>query len=101
LSNGHPTHRLTSASANLTSAVASRRAERTALWQDSSLFQDSFFAPDSRVEGFSPSEFGGLAPDAPVSLAQSSVSTRVGGENDDEIAGVVIDTPTAVRPTHH
>ena len=26
--------------------VASRRAERTALWQDSTVFQDSFFAPD-------------------------------------------------------
>ena len=26
-----------------------RRAERTALWQDSTLFQDSFFAPDSRA----------------------------------------------------
>ncbi len=101
LSNGHPTHRLTSASANLTSAVANRRAERTALWQDSSLFQDSFFAPDSRVEGFGQSEFGGLAPDAPVALAQSSASTHASGDSDDEIAGVVIDTPTAVRPTHH
>src|SRR5450755_2119976 len=31
---------------NLASTVANRRAQRTALWQDSSLFQDSFFAPD-------------------------------------------------------
>ena len=31
----------------LASAVASRRAERT-LWQDSTSFQDSFFAPDNR-----------------------------------------------------
>ena len=101
LPNGPATHRLTSASVNLTSAVASRRAERTALWQDSSLFQDSFFAPDSRVEGFGQSEFGSLAPDAPVSLAQGSVSAHGRGDSDDEIAGVVIDTPTAVRPTHH
>jgi hypothetical protein len=37
---------------SLASTVASRRAQRTALWQDSSLFQDSFFAPDSRQDGF-------------------------------------------------
>ena len=101
LPNGPSTHRLTSASVNLTSAVASRRAECTALWQDSSLFQDSFFAPDSRVEGFGQSEFGSLAPDAPISHAQGSVSAHGSGDSDDEIAGVVIDTPTAVRPTHH
>ncbi len=35
---------------NLSSAVASRRAQRTALWQDSSFFQDSFFAMDSRFD---------------------------------------------------
>lgn len=28
----------------------SRRRERTALWQDSSFFQDSFFAPDNRLD---------------------------------------------------
>jgi hypothetical protein len=44
---------------SLASTVASRRAERTALWQDSSVFQDSFFAPDSR-DGFSSSEFAPL-----------------------------------------
>src|SRR5690349_11652330 len=43
----------------LSNTVASRRAERTALWQDSSLFQDSFFAPDTR-DGFGASEYGGL-----------------------------------------
>jgi Protein of unknown function (DUF2726) len=41
---------------SLSNTVASRRAERTALWQDSTVFQDSFFAPDSR-DGFSNSEF--------------------------------------------
>ncbi|MBC8058256.1 MAG: DUF2726 domain-containing protein [Rhizobiales bacterium] len=44
---------------SLSNAVASRRAERTALWQDSTVFQDSFFAPDSR-DGFSSSEFAPL-----------------------------------------
>jgi len=40
--------------------VATRRAERTALWQDSTVFQDSFFAPDNRLDGFSSSEFASL-----------------------------------------
>ncbi len=34
----------------LSTAVASRRRERTALWQDSGFFQDSFFAPESRAD---------------------------------------------------
>lgn len=33
---------------SLATAVASRRRERTTLWQDSGFFHDSFFAPDSR-----------------------------------------------------
>ena len=41
---------------SLSHTVASRRAERTALWQDSTVFQDSFFAPDAG-DGFSSSEF--------------------------------------------
>lgn len=45
---------------NLSSAVASRRAERTALWQDSAFFQDSFFAPDGRLDGFGSTEFGSV-----------------------------------------
>lgn len=51
---------LSKARDNLSSAVASRRAERTALWQDSAFFQDSFFAPDSRLDGFGSTEFGAL-----------------------------------------
>ena len=42
---------------SLASAVATRRAQRTALWQDSSLFQDSFFGLDSRLDVFGNSEF--------------------------------------------
>lgn len=45
---------------NVSGDVANRRAERTALWQDSAFFQDSFFAPDSRLDGFSSTEFGSL-----------------------------------------
>ena len=41
-------------------APTSRRRERTALWQDSNFFQDSFFAPDNRSETPGASEFGAL-----------------------------------------
>ncbi len=44
---------------SLSGAVASRRRERNALWQDSSFFHDSFFGTDSRVEASS-SDFGAL-----------------------------------------
>ena len=33
---------------NLSSTIASRRRERTTLWQDSGFFQDSFFGTESR-----------------------------------------------------
>ena len=39
---------------------ASRRRERTTLWQDSGFFHDSFFAPDTR-SGAPNSEMGSLA----------------------------------------
>lgn len=44
----------------LSNTVATRRAERTALWQDSTVFQDSFFAPDTRLDSYASSEFGAL-----------------------------------------
>jgi|APTNR8051073442_1049403.scaffolds.fasta_scaffold59052_1 hypothetical protein len=37
-----------------------RRRERVNLWQDSSLFGDSFFAQDSRYDSVPQSDFGGL-----------------------------------------
>lgn len=43
---------------SLSSAVASRRRQRHALWQDSSFFQDSFFGADTRSDA--PSDFGAL-----------------------------------------
>ncbi len=55
-----PPHDLHVARDTLSSTVAHRRAERSALWQDSTLFQDSFFAPDNRLDGFGNSEFSGL-----------------------------------------
>jgi hypothetical protein len=54
-------HPLNQARDTLSSTVANRRAERTALWQDSSMFQDSFFGPDNRVDSLGNSEFASLA----------------------------------------
>jgi hypothetical protein len=36
-----------------------RRRERATLWQDSSFFQDSFFAPDNRLDASIPADLGG------------------------------------------
>lgn len=74
-----PPHSLHQARDTLASTVAHRRAERTALWQDSTLFQDSFFAPDSRLDAFTASEFASLS-ERPLGAAE-------------DVAGVVVDTP--------
>ena len=96
---------------SLASTVAHRRAQRTALWQDSSLFQDSFFAPDSRLDGFGNSEFSGLS-----SSALAAVTAARGNGNgsaspaapaprhapSDEGGGVVVETAApAVSRSHH
>ncbi|HEU0305334.1 MAG TPA: DUF2726 domain-containing protein [Lysobacter sp.] len=41
-----------------------RRRERATLWQDSSFFQDSFFAPDNRLDVSVPGDIGGHDPRA-------------------------------------
>ena len=78
---------LNNARDTLSSTVANRRAERTALWQDSSLFQDSFFAPDTRSEGSGQSEFGSLGP------ALGSRSRPAPLDEGDDLGGVVVDGP--------
>ena len=97
-----PPRNLHEARDSLSSTVASRRAQRTALWQDSSLFQDSFFAPDSRQDGFGNSEFSGLSP-AALAAAVSRSGPRSGhgglnggqpasrGPSDSDVGGVVVD----------
>ena len=82
-----PTHSLHQARDTLASTVANRRAERTALWQDSSLFQDSFFAPDTRSEGSGQSEFGTLGPGSGPRSRPSPL------DEGDDIGGVVVDHP--------
>lgn len=79
----------------LASAVASRRRERTALWQDSGVFQDSFFSPDSRGDAYSSSGFGGLAPSTPRAMAREAVvkepDRRPAANTSDDGGGIVID----------
>jgi hypothetical protein len=87
---------------SLANAVASRRAERTALWQDSTVFQDSFFAPDTRIDAFGGSEFAPLggAKAAPRSthapLTEPAANARADSLIDlgaEEGGGTVIDPP--------
>jgi hypothetical protein len=115
-----PPRDLDEARDSLASTVASRRAQRSALWQDSSLFQDSFFAPDSRLDSLGNSEFASLSfanprtamprtangYDATLGLVgrNGELPHGVAKERDDgdEPAGVVVDTlvPLASR-SHH
>ena len=91
-----PATNLHNARDNLSNTVASRRAERTALWQDSTVFQDSFFAPDSR-DGFSSSEFApsrsGSRRDGVTDSQLDSLGGPLSGNDGDEIGGVVVDNP--------
>jgi hypothetical protein len=110
-----PPRDLDEARDSLASTVANRRAQRTALWQDSSLFQDSFFAPDSRLDSLGNSEFASLSfanprtpPRGVNGHAASSGLGRNGeepyaGVKDDgeEPAGVVVDTPAPFASRSH
>jgi hypothetical protein len=113
-----PPRDLDEARDSLASTVASRRAQRTALWQDSSVFQDSFFAPDSRQDSLSNSEFASLSFANPRHPVPRSANGHDGGragrigetpyggarESDDaeEPAGVVVDTPAPhASRSHH
>lgn len=95
----------------LSHTVASRRAARTALWQDSTVFQDSFFAPDSR-DGFGASEFAPLSGAALQRAPRRRASPLpYGGADDlpeqvpttetDELGGVVVDAPKFSGTARH
>jgi hypothetical protein len=98
-----PTPNLNQARDSLAHTVASRRAQRTALWQDSTVFQDSFFAPDSR-DGFGVSEFTPLPtpkPAARVPARRSDAAAYSGPETvpnalstleGEELAGIVVES---------
>ena len=113
-----PPRDLDEARDSLASTVATRRAQRSALWQDSSVFQDSFFAPDSRLDSLGNSEIASLAyanPRTPASrganghdpalaAARNGAAARPGanpGDRGDEPAGVVIDAPTPLTSRSH
>jgi Protein of unknown function (DUF2726) len=81
---GPPT--LNQARDTLSSTVATKRAARPALWQDSSVFQDSFFAPDNRTDGFANSDFN----DTPSGMPRA---TGKGAPGAHDIVGVVVDRP--------
>jgi hypothetical protein len=81
---GPPT--LNQARDTLSSTVATKRAARPALWQDSSVFQDSFFAPDNRSDGFANSDFN----DTPSALPRPGGKGMPGAH---DIVGVVVDRP--------
>ena len=101
-----PPAELTQARDSLSNTVASRRAERTALWQDSSVFQDSFFAPDSRNDGTGHSEFPGMRPPATGRNRPAARPARVDAqmlEDDDmdSLGGIVTDEPLMVVNSRH
>ena len=58
-------------------------ADRTIPWQDSSVFMDSFFAPDSRQDA-------GSQPDAPRESSKSGANS----DRHDDTGGVVVDDGT-------
>ena len=94
-----PPRDLDEARDSLASTVASRRAQRSALWQDSSLFQDSFFAPDSREDSLGHSDFSNLGS---VSGARGGLRRRNGRLDGDDVGAVVVDGPaTTATHSHH
>jgi hypothetical protein len=53
-----PGHRQPSTEGHAEASQTPRRRERATLWQDSSFFQDSFFAPDNRLDVSVPGDLG-------------------------------------------
>ena len=98
---------------SLANTVAARRAERSSLWQDSTLFQDSFFAPDSQRDSTGSSEFSPLSgPEipspAPAERPRSAPGTlgRIGSSSrasidDDAIGGTVVDVLRFTATSRH
>jgi len=80
---------------NVSATVAERRRERSALWQDSGFFQDSFFGIDSLRDTGSASSFGGLFNDSP--RERGSVATQP----PDDSGGVVIESARATSDRRH
>ena len=77
----------------------SRRRERNTLWQDSSFFQDSFFAPDNRLDASLTGEFPNSRQDG-VAPTQASM---YGDNVPDDMSGVVVEAEPRYPSTgtHH
>ncbi len=73
---------------HLANTVASRRRERTALWQDSGFFQDSFFAPEAQRDA-PLSEYNSLGPGRDIGALDGPDTTPPPG----------LGFPTNPRPT--
>jgi len=96
-----PPHTLHEARDSLASTVANRRAERTALWQDSTFFQDSFFAPDNRLDAIGASDFGPLPGPNGRTPASEPDSAAPPDPAPDALGGAVVDAPRQSNPTRH
>jgi hypothetical protein len=86
----------------LATMAARRRAQRSALWQDSSFFQDSFFAPDSRDDPFASSSFSplnGLDARAGAEPAAKEIESAAASLPVDDASGS--DTGSAGSSTRH
>ena len=97
-----PPRDLDEARDSLATTVATRRAQRSALWQDSSLFQDSFFAPDSRQDSLGNGDYAGLAGLSPLPSRPARPFAVPGRDDEgDEIGAVVVDTTTSPASRSH
>lgn len=93
-----PPRELHTARDTLATTVASRRAERSALWQDSTLFQDSFFAPDNRGDVGGTSEYSSISVTPSSRLGPSrnggpASAYRPPADAGDDLGGIVADAP--------
>jgi hypothetical protein len=75
---------------------------RAPLWQDS--FQDSFFAPDNRLEGFGNSDFTALTASRPLAASVPSANPALvepAAESPDDVGGVVVDASRSFSASRH
>ena len=81
-----PSPTVSQARDQISGTAASRRRERTTLWQDSGFMQDSFFSPDIQGDLALPSSFGSL---------RSRGLAREVPAGPEDAGGVVVDTPVS------
>jgi hypothetical protein len=80
---------------SLANTVAARRRERSALWQESGFFQDSFFGIDNLRDSGPSSGFGGLFSDP------GRAREVPAAQPPDDTGGVVVESPPATSTTRH